>query len=273
MKSIGLDLQKWIENGLLQLHTSRISMFGLETHLLTMYRVIEDFRPAVVIVDPMPTLTDVGSAQQAKSVITRLIDFLKMRTITTMFTDLTREEKTGVPTEEEIPSLIDTWILLRDVEENYVRFRTLLILKSRGMAHSNTVCQFLMTDNGIRLSPLAQRAREREIILEVRWAFEGAATRQGQTSILNSAPRPTLRTFRVPPMFFSMMVFDMKRPSPVPLSGPLVVKYGSNNQVEHFWIWDDELWLCCRFWKLFQIDVFMYFVDECVSGIQASIEE
>ena len=156
MKSIGLDLQQWVENGLLQLHTSRISMFGLETHLVTMYRVIEEFRPAVVVVDPMPTLTDVGSEQQAKSVITRLIDFLKMRAITTMFTHQTREHSMGVATEVEIPSLFDTWLLLGDREADDERYHTLLIFKSRGIAHSNRVCEFLLTDNGIWLKPLAR---------------------------------------------------------------------------------------------------------------------
>lgn len=158
MKSIGLDLQQWVENGVLQLHTSRVSMFGLETHLLTIYRAVDEFRPSVVVLDPISTLTDVGSMRQSKSTITRLIDFLKMHRITAMFTDLTHEEKISVSTEEEISSLIDTWILLRDVEENYERFRTLLILKSRGMSHSNSVCKFIMTDNGIRLSPLAGKS-------------------------------------------------------------------------------------------------------------------
>ena len=134
-------------------------MFGLETHLITIYRVLQEFRPAVVVLDPISTLTDVGSVRQSKSIITRLIDFLKMHQITAMFTDLMHEEKISVATEEEISSLIDTWILLRDVEKNYERFRTLLILKSRGMAHSNKVCKFLMTDNGIRLSPLGQSIR------------------------------------------------------------------------------------------------------------------
>jgi circadian clock protein KaiC len=158
MKSIGLDLQQWVEKGLLQLHTSRISMFGLETHLITIYRLIEEFKPAVVIVDPMPTLTDVGSAQQAKSVITRLIDFLKMRAITTMFTDQTRAQTIGVVTEEEIPSLFDTWLLLRDREVDDERYNTLIIFKSRGIAHSNRVCEFLLTDNGIRLKSLTRDA-------------------------------------------------------------------------------------------------------------------
>jgi circadian clock protein KaiC len=161
MKSIGLDLQQWVENGLLQLHTSRISMFGLETHLITIYRLIEDFRPEVVIVDPMPTLTDVGSAQQAKSVITRLIDFLKMRAITTMFTDQTRAQVIGVGTEEEIPSLFDTWLLLRDREVADEHYNTLLIFKSRGIAHSKRVYEFTLTDNGIRLKPLTRDTTER----------------------------------------------------------------------------------------------------------------
>ena len=156
MKSIGLDLQQWVEKGLLQLHTSRISMFGLETHLITIYRLIDEFRPTVVIVDPMPTLTDVGSAQQAKSVITRLIDFLKIRTITTKFTDQIRAHLTGVVTEEEIPSLFDTWLLLRDREAGDEHYTTLQIIKSRGIAHSKRVCEFLLTDNGIRLNPLTR---------------------------------------------------------------------------------------------------------------------
>ena len=162
MKSIGLDLQQWVERGLLQLHTSRVSMFGLETHLITIYRVVDEYRPAVVVLDPISTLTDVGSMRQSKSTITRLIDFLKMHRITAMFTDLTHEEKISVSTEEEISSLIDTWILLRDVEEDYERFRTLLVLKSRGMAHSNRVCKFTMTDDGIRLSPLGRETAGRQ---------------------------------------------------------------------------------------------------------------
>ena len=162
MKSIGLDLQQWVEKGLLQLHTSRISMFGLETHLIRIYRVIEEFQPAVVIVDPMPTLTDVGSAQQAKSVITRLIDFLKTRSITTKFTDQTRAQ-IGVVTEEEIPSLFDTWLLLRDREHDNERYNTLQIIKSRGMAHSNRIFELLLTDNGIRLKPLARGTAEKSV--------------------------------------------------------------------------------------------------------------
>jgi circadian clock protein KaiC len=160
MKSIGLGLHHWEIKGLLQLHTTRISMFGLETHLITLYRLIEEFKPAVVIVDPMPTLTDIGSAQQAKSVITRLIDFLKMRSITTMFTDQTHAQSVGVITEEEIPSLFDTWLLLRDREVADEHYNTLLIFKSRGIAHSKRVYEFLLTDNGIRLRPLTRDATE-----------------------------------------------------------------------------------------------------------------
>lgn len=157
MKSIGLDLKQWVEKEFLQLHTSRISSYGLETHLLTIYRIIEDFRPEVVIVDPMPTMKDVGSAQQAKSVITRLIDFLKTRTITTIFTALTHGESPGVSAAEEVPSLFDTWILLREREVSDERYHTLVIQKSRGMAHAKRVTEFLLTDNGIRLRSLKER--------------------------------------------------------------------------------------------------------------------
>jgi circadian clock protein KaiC len=156
MKSIGLDLQQWVEKGLLHLQTTRISMFGLETHLLTIYRLIEELLPAVVIVDPMPTLTDIGSAQQSKSVITRLIDFMKMRSITTIFTDQAHTQSVNVTTKEETPSLFDTWLLLRDREVADEHYNTLLIFKSRGIAHSKRVYEFLLTDNGIMLKPLTR---------------------------------------------------------------------------------------------------------------------
>jgi circadian clock protein KaiC len=160
MKSIGLDLQQWVEKGLLYLHTSRISMFGLETHLITIYRLIEELRPAVVVVDPMPTLTDVGSEQQAKSVVTRLIDFLKMHAITTMFTHQTREHAIGMVVEVEIPSLFDTWLLLEDRVVDEERYHTLQIFKSRGIAHSKRVCEFRLTNDGIRLKPLIRDTAE-----------------------------------------------------------------------------------------------------------------
>jgi circadian clock protein KaiC len=133
--------------------------------------VIEEFRPAVVIFDPMTTLTDVGSEQQAKSVITRLIDFLKMRATSNMFTHQTRAQSIGVVTDVEIPSLFDTWLGLGEREVDDERYHTLLFFKSRGIAHSIRVCEFRLTDSGIRLSPLAlgddrKKLEKRTIIID-----------------------------------------------------------------------------------------------------------
>ncbi|WP_243372214.1 circadian clock protein KaiC [Geotalea sp. SG265] len=151
MTSIGLDVKQWVEKGLLLVYTSRASMYGLETHLVNIYRTVEEFAPAVVVVDPMTSLADVGTVLQAKSMLTRLIDFLKMHATTSLLTDLTHEESIQVSTKEEISSLIDTWFLLRDKEIEAERFRTLLVLKSRGMPHSNLIHKFILSDRGITL--------------------------------------------------------------------------------------------------------------------------
>lgn len=156
MGSIGLDLEQWEKKGLLRLHTARATMHGLETHLISMYRLIDEFKPAAVVVDPMTSLEDVGTVGETKSMLTRLFDFLKMRGITAFFTDLTHEQTISVTTHEEVSPLIDTWILLQDTETETDRCRTLLILKSRGAAHVTRRCEFIFTDRGIELQPLAK---------------------------------------------------------------------------------------------------------------------
>ncbi|SNB47439.1 circadian clock protein KaiC [Geobacter sp. DSM 9736] len=154
MKSVGLDVEQWVKKGLLQVHAARVTMYGLERHLLTMHRIVDKFSPAIVVLDPMTALTDVGTVLQARSMVMRLIDFLKMRKVTTIFTDLIHQESLAVSTEVQVSSLIDTWILLRDMEERYRRRRTLLILKSRGIRHSNRLCELAMSESGITLNPI-----------------------------------------------------------------------------------------------------------------------
>jgi len=151
MASIGMDLAQWVKKGLLRFHSVRPSLYGLEMHLLTFHRMLEEFNPDVFIVDPISNLSAAGSAAEVKSILTRLIDYLKMKKITTFLTDLTRMEDNLEHTSEEISSLIDTWLLLRDIELNGERNRGLYILKSRGMAHSNQIQEFLLTNHGIDL--------------------------------------------------------------------------------------------------------------------------
>jgi circadian clock protein KaiC len=151
MRSIGMDLGRWVKKGLLKFHSARPSLYGLEMHLVTFHKVIEAFKPQVFIVDPISNLINAGTASEVKSILTRLIDYLKMQQISTFLTDLTHFGSSLERTSEEISSLIDTWLLLRDIELKGERNRGLYILKSRGMAHSNQIQEFLLTNHGIDL--------------------------------------------------------------------------------------------------------------------------
>ena len=148
MQSIGINLKQWVEKGLLKIHAARSSLYGLETHLVTMQRDIDDFKPSVVIVDPISNLISIGEPDDVRSMLTRLIDHLKSKQITAVFTNLTH--MAGLEsTESEVSSIMDTWILLRDIEIEGERNRGIYILKSRGMPHSNQIREFLLTSKGI----------------------------------------------------------------------------------------------------------------------------
>jgi len=151
MGSIGIDLARWVKKGLLKFHSARPSLYGLEMHLVTFHKMIEAFKPQVFVVDPISNLINAGTASEVKSILTRLIDYLKMQKISTFLTDLTHFGGSLERTSEEISSLIDTWLLLRDIELKGERNRGLYILKSRGMHHSNQIHEFLLTNQGINL--------------------------------------------------------------------------------------------------------------------------
>ena len=152
MKSIGIDLEPLVKNGALLFHAMRPTFTGLEMHLATMLKLIKDFKPAVVVVDPLNSFLFVENALEAKALAMRLIDYLKLNHITSFFTTLTIGESAQESTDIFISSLIDTWLLLRDIELGGERNRGMYILKSRGMAHSNQIREFLLTDKGIILS-------------------------------------------------------------------------------------------------------------------------
>lgn len=148
MKSIGIDLEPHVTKRLLKIQAVRSTFYGLETHLVQMHKLIDDFKPTAVIVDPITNLISAGDQSEVKSMLTRLIDYLKTKQITTMFTNLTHLESLE-STESEVSSVMDTWILLRDIELGGERNRGIYILKSRGMAHSNQIREFLITSKGI----------------------------------------------------------------------------------------------------------------------------
>lgn len=151
MRSIGIDLKPWIKSGLLHFEAVRPAQYGLEMHLAKMYQLIRELEPRVVVIDPITDLISLGSQLEVKAMLVRLIDFLKSRQVTALMSSLTMGGNSVEQSEIGISSLIDTWLLVREVEMNGERTRGMYILKSRGMAHSNQVREFLLTDHGVEL--------------------------------------------------------------------------------------------------------------------------
>jgi circadian clock protein KaiC len=151
MRSIGIDFEPWVKKGLLMFHAVRSTFYGLEMHLATFHKLVKECQPQMVILDPIGSLIQAGSPTEAASVLARLIDFLKLHGITGLLTNLTSGNQALETTGIDISSLVDSWLLLRDMESGGERNRALYILKSRGMAHSNQLREFLLTDHGIEL--------------------------------------------------------------------------------------------------------------------------
>ncbi len=154
MRSIGLDLDSCAQAALLDFQTCRPTVFGLEAHLATMERVIMQKRPSVVVVDPITNFISLGADAEVKNMLMRLIDFLKTHQITTLFTSLTEPGISVEISSVGVSSLIDTWLLVRDIEMAGERNRGLYVLKSRGMSHSNQIREFVITDRGLDLIPV-----------------------------------------------------------------------------------------------------------------------
>src|SRR5664280_1961214 len=151
MHSIGLRLEPLVKRGLLRFHSARPSLYGLEMHLATMFKEIATFQPHVVIIDPITSLMDSGTDSERKGMVTRLIDYLKAGQVTSLFTSLTQGGHVLQQSEAAMSSLMDAWVLLQEVEGNGERNRVLYVLKARGMAHSNQIREFLISDHGIDL--------------------------------------------------------------------------------------------------------------------------
>ncbi len=180
MRSIGIDLEAHEKADLLYFHAARPFTHGLEMHLAQMYRTIRDISPGVVAVDPVTNFFSVGTGEDIKSMLVRLVDFLKHQGVTALFTNLNHRFDNFEHSDVGVSSLIDTWLHLRNVELNGERNRVLYLHKSRGMAHSNQIREFLITDRGIDLQDVyaglegvltgsaraAQEARERAAELE-----------------------------------------------------------------------------------------------------------
>ena len=154
MRSINVDLEPFVKKGLLQFYASRPTIYGLEMHLVVFYKMVKEFKPSTVILDPITNLITVGDQNEVKSILIRLLDFLQQEGITVMFTALSQVSNPGGNQEESVSSLVDVWIAVQDIELNSERNRGIYVLKSRGMKSSNQVREFVITDKGIEIEEL-----------------------------------------------------------------------------------------------------------------------
>jgi circadian clock protein KaiC len=153
MRSIGIDLVPWLDQGLLHMHATRPTAHGLELHLTTIHRLVNELRPGTLIVDPLTSFLKAGNVMDAEAMLTRLIDWLKGLEVTAVFNSLTHGNNAVEQSEVGVSSLVDTWIVLQDLDRDGERRRGLRILKSRGMAHDRDMREFLFTDEGLQFQP------------------------------------------------------------------------------------------------------------------------
>jgi circadian clock protein KaiC len=151
MSSIGIDMETWTKKGLLKFQSKRATFCGLESYLTAMHKEINYFKPQLVVIDPISSFIVGTNEFEANSMLMRLVDFLKFNHITAFMTSLTTGGKELEHTEISISSMVDSWLLLRDLEFGSERNRGIFILKSRGMAHSNQIREFILTDLGVEL--------------------------------------------------------------------------------------------------------------------------
>lgn len=151
MRSIGIDLSKHIDAGLLHIQSARPTLFGLESHLVAIHKKVKRFKPRTVILDPITNLETIASVREVKSMLMRLLDFLQNEGITVLFTALVFDKENAPQADEGISSLVDAWVQVRDLENNGERNRGIYIMKSRGMSHSNQVREFVITNKGLEL--------------------------------------------------------------------------------------------------------------------------
>ncbi|MGO9261269.1 MAG: ATPase domain-containing protein [Bryobacteraceae bacterium] len=151
MRSVGIDLARWVDKGLLHFQAARPTTYGLEMHLVKIHKTIKEINPSIVVVDPVTALLQSGPISETRSMLLRLVDFLKEKQITGLMTTLTSGSDAQEQTEVQISSLVDTWLLLRDIESGGERNRGIYILKARGIEHSNQIREFLLTDHGVEL--------------------------------------------------------------------------------------------------------------------------
>jgi circadian clock protein KaiC len=183
MRSIGFDLDRWRKKGLLHFNSVRPSLYGLEMHLASIHKLVRDFGPKSVVMDPITNMMSIGEGDEVKAMLVRVIDYLKSQGVTTIFTSLTAGGNSLEQSEVGISSLMDAWLLVRMLESSGERNRLLYVLKSRGMAHSNQMREFQLSDEGIKLIDVYVGQREvltgsARLVQEAKDQVEALATRK-----------------------------------------------------------------------------------------------
>jgi len=151
MRSVDIDLEPYIEEGLLEIHSFRPTLRGLEEHLISITNLVEEHAPGCVVLDPISGLMDVGSQQEVKSMLVRILDRLKGQGITLLLTALIDGSDSPVETDAEVSSLMDTWIAINYNQEGDTRFRSIFVVKSRGMDHSQEKRRLVITSEGLEV--------------------------------------------------------------------------------------------------------------------------
>ena len=186
MKSVGIDLAPHVRSGLLRFHAARPTYQGLEMHLLGIYDLVKEFKPDLAIFDPLTNLSEIGNEREVKGMLMRLIDFLKMKDVTGLYTTLTSGGKSSDESEIGVSSLMDAWLIVRNIESGAERNRALYLLKARGVAHSNQAREFIITSKGLELvdvytgggevlvgaARLAQEARDTQAARDIKERVE-----------------------------------------------------------------------------------------------------
>lgn len=149
LHSVGIRLAPLVARGIVRFHASRPVAHGLEIHLASLYQLVAEYRPQVVVIDSITSVLSMGSRLEVWSMIVRLVDFLKMQNVTLMMTALSDGGDHGDTSNLNISSIVDTWIRLRNSERDGTRLRTVSVVKARGMAHSGRIHQVVMSDDGI----------------------------------------------------------------------------------------------------------------------------
>ena len=158
--SIGIDLEPLVKSGYLHFYYARPTLQNLELHFIAIKKIINEIKPSVVILDPITNLMTEGPNSDIRSMLTRFVDYLKTQHITVLFTAaITVGSIARNPSDEGISSMVDTWIMVQDVELDDKRNRSLYVMKSRGMNHSKEVREFIISSKGIKLEPFTKNIK------------------------------------------------------------------------------------------------------------------